>query len=54
MRERDDGEGRFDLSTLREPYRLEGKKTLGYELAEQLGWELPEWIISAAANATNR
>ena len=41
------GEGRepmgwFDLSTLKEPYRIEGKKTMGLELAEQLGWELPD------------
>jgi threonine synthase len=36
--------GRFDLSTLKEPYRLEGEKTMGYELAEQLGWTLPDVI----------
>src|SRR5438270_10946006 len=35
----------FDCSTLKEPYRLEGKKTMGYELAEQLGWELPDAIF---------
>src|SRR5262249_33984510 len=34
-------EGWFDVSTLKEPYRVEGKKTLGYELAEQLDWRLP-------------
>jgi threonine synthase len=34
-------EGWFDLSTLKEPYRIEGKKTMGYEVAEQLGWKLP-------------
>ena len=44
------GEGRepmgwFDLSTLKEPYRIEGKKTMGLELAEQLGWELPDVIL---------
>lgn len=38
-------EGWFDLSTLKEPYRIEGKKTMGYEVAEQLGWELPDAIF---------
>ena len=38
-------EGWFDISTLKEPYRIEGKKTMGYELAEQLGWELPDAIF---------
>jgi threonine synthase len=38
--------GWFDLSTLKEPYRLEGKKTMGYELAEQCDWELPHVIVS--------
>ena len=38
-------EGWFDLSTLKEPYRVEGKKTMGYELAEQLGWKLPDVIL---------
>jgi threonine synthase len=38
-------EGWFDVSTLREPYRIEGKKTMGYEVAEQLEWELPEAIF---------
>jgi threonine synthase len=37
--------GWFDVSTLKEPYRQEGKKTMGYELAEQLGWTLPDVII---------
>ena len=37
--------GWFDISTFKEPYRLEGKKTLGYEAAEQLGWELPDAIL---------
>ncbi len=37
--------GWFDTSTLKEPYRIEGKKTMGYEVAEQLGWELPEAIF---------
>src|ERR1700759_727012 len=38
---RKDAEGWFDVSTLKEPYRVEGKKTLGYEVAEQLNWKLP-------------
>jgi len=45
-------EGRFDLSTFREPYRVEGKKTMGLELAEQLGWELPEWIFYPTGGGT--
>ena len=43
--ERKDKEGWFDVSTLKEPFRVEGKKTMGYEVAEQLGWELPQGII---------
>jgi threonine synthase len=43
--ERGAKEGWFDLSTLKEPYRIEGKKTMGYEVAEQLGWELPDAIF---------
>jgi threonine synthase len=42
----------FDLSTLREPYRLEGKKTLGYEIAEQLGFELPDVIVYPVGGGT--
>jgi threonine synthase len=38
-------EGWFDVSTLKEPYRIEGKKTMGYEVAEQLGWQLPDVIF---------
>src|SRR5579883_581789 len=38
-------EGWFDVTTLKEPYRIEGKKTMGYELAEQMGWELPDVIF---------
>ena len=38
-------DGWFDVSTLKEPYRVEGKKTMGYEVAEQLGWKLPQGII---------
>ena len=44
--------GRFDLSTLKEPYRLEGKKTMGYEIAEQLHWELPDVIIYPTGGGT--
>jgi threonine synthase len=42
---RKDDEGWFEVSTLKEPYRIEGKKTMGYELAEQLNWELPDVIF---------
>ncbi len=42
----------FDVSTLKEPYRLEGKKTLGYELAEQLGWVLPDVIVYPTGGGT--
>lgn len=49
---RKDGEGWFDVSTLKEPYRVEGKKTLGYELAEQLEWTLPDWIIYPTGGGT--
>ncbi len=42
----------FDLSTLREPYRIEGKKTLGLEIAEQLGWRLPGAIIYPTGGGT--
>jgi threonine synthase len=45
-------EGWFDLSTLKEPYRVEGKKTLGYELAEQLGWRLPDVIFYPTGGGT--
>jgi threonine synthase len=38
-------EGWFDVSTTKEPYRVEGKKTMGYEVAEQLGWKLPQGIV---------
>jgi threonine synthase len=44
--------GWFDVSTLKEPYRLEGKKTMGYELAEQLGWRLPDVIIYPTGGGT--
>lgn len=44
--------GRFDVSTLKEPYRLEGKKTMGYEVAEQMGWTLPDVIIYPTGGGT--
>lgn len=44
--------GFFDMSTLREPYRIEGKKTMGLELAEQLGWRLPDAIIYPTGGGT--
>src|SRR4051812_20031487 len=44
--------GWFDTSTLREPYRIEGKKTMGIELAEQLGWELPDVILYPTGGGT--
>jgi threonine synthase len=40
-----DTQGWFEVSTLKEPYRIEGKKTMGYEVAEQMGWELPDVIF---------
>jgi threonine synthase len=43
--ERKEKEGWFDVSTLKEPFRVEGKKTMGYEVAEQLGWRMPQAII---------
>src|SRR5690349_16898855 len=42
----------FEMSTLKEPYRLEGKKTLGFELAEQLGWRLPDVILYPTGGGT--
>jgi threonine synthase len=45
-------EGWFDMSTLKEPYRVEGKKTLGYELAEQLNWQLPDVILYPTGGGT--
>jgi len=45
-------EGWFDMSTLKEPYRIEGKKTLGYELAEQLNWKLPDVILYPTGGGT--
>jgi threonine synthase len=45
INERKAAEGWFDISTLKEPYRIEGKKTMGYEVAEQFGWQLPDAIF---------
>lgn len=50
--ERKEAEGWFDVSTLKEPYRLEGKKTMGYELAEQLDFELPDVIFYPTGGGT--
>ena len=49
---RKESEGWFDVSTLKEPYRVEGKKTLGYEIAEQLAWTLPDVIIYPTGGGT--
>jgi len=45
VQERKQKEGWFDISTLKEPFRVEGKKTMGYELVEQLGWEYPDAVF---------
>jgi threonine synthase len=50
--ERKDQEGWFDVSTLKEPYRIEGKKTMGYEIAEQLQWRLPDVILYPTGGGT--
>jgi threonine synthase len=50
--ERKQAEGWFDVSTLKEPYRIEGKKTMGYELAEQFNWELPDVILYPTGGGT--
>jgi threonine synthase len=50
--ERKEAEGWFDVSTLKEPYRVEGKKTMGYELAEQMNWELPDVILYPTGGGT--
>ena len=52
VRERAEEEGWFDVSTLKEPYRIEGKKTMGIELAEQLGWSLPDVIVYPTGGGT--
>jgi threonine synthase len=50
--QRKEAEGWFDMSTLKEPYRVEGKKTLGYELAEQFNWQLPDVILYPTGGGT--
>jgi len=52
VRDAAEAEGWFDLSTLREPYRLEGKKTMGYELAEQFDWRLPDVVVYPTGGGT--
>ena len=44
--------GWYDVSTLKEPYRIEGKKTMAYELAEQMAWEWPDWIVYPTGGGT--
>jgi threonine synthase len=50
--ERAPGEGWYDVSTLKEPYRVEGKKTMGYEIAEQSDWTLPDAIVYPTGGGT--
>ncbi len=50
--ERKQGEGWYDVSTLKEPYRIEGKKTMGYELAEQFDWQLPDVVLYPTGGGT--
>jgi threonine synthase len=50
--ERKEAEGWFDVSTLKEPYRIEGKKTMGYEIAEQLNWTLPDVVLYPTGGGT--
>jgi threonine synthase len=52
VKRRAEAEGWFDVSTLKEPYRAEGKKTMGLELAEQLGWSLPDAIVYPTGGGT--
>lgn len=51
VRELAESRGWFNMGTLREPFRLEGKKTMGYEICEQLGWELPDVVVYPAGGA---
>ena len=44
--------GWYDVSTLKEPYRIEGKKTMAYELAEQMDWQWPDWIVYPTGGGT--
>jgi threonine synthase len=50
--QRKEAEGWFDVSTLKEPYRVEGKKTMGYELAEDFGWTLPDVVVYPTGGGT--
>ena len=52
VNQRKDEFGWFDVSTLKEPYRIEGKKTMGYEIAEQFDWDLPEVIVYPTGGGT--
>jgi threonine synthase len=52
LREQREAKGWFDLSTMKEPYRVEGKKTMGYELAEQFDWSLPDVVIYPTGGGT--
>src|SRR4029078_2748913 len=52
VRENSAARGWFGVAPLKEPYRAEGKKTMGYEIAEQLGWELPDAIIYPTGGGT--
>src|SRR5438094_639432 len=52
INERKTAEGWFDVSTFKEPYRVEGKKTMGYEIAEQLNWRLPDVVIYPTGGGT--
>ena len=45
-------QGWYDVSTLKEPYRIEGKKTMAFELAEQMDWRWPEWIVYPTGGGT--
>lgn len=52
LAQREDAADFWSLATLKEPYRVEGKKTMGLEVAEQLGWELPDWVIYPTGGGT--
>ena len=52
VREKVEQYGWFDVSTLKEPYRIEGKKTMGYEIVEQLGWRMPDVIMYPTGGGT--
>lgn len=52
VQKRKETEGWYEVSTLKEPYRLEGKKTMGFELAEQFNWELPDVVIYPTGGGT--